>query len=179
LPSFKAISAGIPIFLCLSSLSASSQPPLRFPQVDAYTLAKTKVTLPEQLAAPYDLLLLSFDPDQVKQLEDWIGIAQSLENLHPVLRYYALPVSSRENLLFRWWQNSSDRSTFSDPEIWPWVVPLYVDRTKFEHDLQITDTHTVAILLTDKSGNVLWRYQGQNTAAARAQIERVISHQAG
>lgn len=142
----------------------------------AYSLAKSKVTLPTELAAPYDLLLLTFEPDQNAHLQIWIDMAQNLQHLNPNLRYYVLPVSNREIQLFRWWQNSSVRSAFSDPELWPWIVPLYVDRPRFEHDLNITDTHTVVALLTDRNGNVLWRVQGGNPTAARMQIERLLPH---
>ena len=152
-------------------LAASyAQTPVRFPAVTGYNLAKNKVALPGGLAGKQNLLVLSFDVSQSPEVDRWLTEAQSLEHLHENLRYYVLPVSGRENDLYRWWENSSMRGNYSDPQEWPWIVPLYVNEKSFRDALQITDDHHLVILLTDQQGSVLWRTSGQLTPEKRAAL---------
>lgn len=156
-------------------LAAShAQTPVRLPAVTAYNLAKNKVRLPGDLKGKLNLLVLSFDVSQSPEVDRWLREAQSLEHLHEDLRYYVLPVSGRENDLYRWWENSSMRGNYSDPQEWPWIVPLYVDEKQFRSELQIADEHQVVVLLTNQQGVVMWRTSGQLTqekqAALMAQI---------
>lgn len=156
-------------------LAAQSRPnPARFPTVTAYSLAKEKVTLPAGLTAARNLLLLSFDTADTPEIDRWISAAQSLTHLDTGLSYYLLPISQQKNPLYRWWDNSSMRSDFSDPQLWPRVVPLYINENRFRKQLQIPNGSQVVVLLTDRNGNVLWRASGapdqQKLASLRAQL---------
>jgi hypothetical protein len=150
--------------------AGQAQTPVRFPAVTAYSLAKTKITLPADLRGKQNLLVLSFDVSQSPEVDRWLREAQSLEHLHEDLRYYVLPVSGRENDLYRWWQNSSMRGNYSDPQEWPWIVPLYVNRKQFRSALQIADDRSVVVLLTNQQGDVLWRTNGKLTPAKQAAL---------
>jgi hypothetical protein len=148
---------------------------MRFPTVKAYSLAKAKVTLPAELKGKENLLVLSFDVSRGPEVDRWLREAESLERLHAGLRYYVLPVSGRENDLYRWWQNSSMRGSYNDPQEWPWIVPLYVNRKQFRSALQIAKDRTVVVLLTDQQGNVLWRTDGKLTQEKQAALNAAIS----
>jgi len=132
-----------------------------FPPISSYSLDKGKVTLPEGLAGQYNLLLISFEPEQQKQIETWMPLAQALQHTNFNFRWYRLPVSERENFIFRWWENSSMRSEETDPETWPWIVPLYVNKAEFRNALQIQNERNVVVMLVDKQGHVLWRASGE------------------
>lgn len=164
-------------FFSIAALPLSAQPntvAVHFPTVTAYSLTKTKVTLPAALTGEHNLLLLSFDADQTQEINDWVKEAQSLRRLNSTFSYYLLPVSQQKNLLYRWWDNSAMRDDFSDPQTWARIVPLYVNVKRFRQELQIPDDHEVVILLTDRAGNVLWRTTGpltqQKVAALQAQL---------
>ena len=150
------------------------QPPVHFPTVTSYSLTKAKVTLPAAFTGNRNLLLLSFDADQTTEINRWVTEAQSLSRLDSSLSYYLLPISQQKNPLYRWWDNSAMRSDFSDPQLWPRVVPLYVNENRFRRQLHIPSDRQVVILLTDRKGNVLWRASGpldaQKIAALRAQL---------
>lgn len=85
-----------------------------------------------------------------------------------------MPVSSRENIVFRWWDNSSMRSDETDPEMWPWIIPLYVDKDTFRRGLQISGKG-IALLLVNKQGSVLWRADGAITADKRASLIAAVA----
>lgn len=150
--------------------ASQAQTNIQFPPVTAYNLAKNKVTLPAGLKGKQNLLVLSFDVSQSHEVGRWITEAQSLERLHEDLQYYVLPVAGQENDLYRWWENSSMRGNYSDPQEWPWIVPLYVNEKQFRQTLQIPDDHDVVILLTNRQGQVLWRTNGPLTAQKKAAI---------
>lgn len=146
-----------------------------FPQVTAYNLNKSRLNLPADFAGQLDLLLISFQPEQRAQIETWMPLAQALQHTNFTLRWYRLPISNRENFIFRWWEDSSMRSDESDPETWPWIVPLYVDKNSFRHTLQIPTEHEIAVLLVDKQGRVLWRASGTLTPDKRTALTSTIA----
>jgi hypothetical protein len=149
--------------------------PALFPALIAYSLDKTKLNLPSDLAGQLNLLLISFQPEQQSQIDTWMPLAQAFQHTNFDFRWYRMPVSSRENFIFRWWDDSSMRSDETDPEAWPWIVPLYVNKDSFRRDLQIPTEHQVAVLLANKQGRILWRAEGPLTADKRASLSAAIA----
>jgi hypothetical protein len=141
-----------------------------FPPLTAYNLNKQKVRLPGGMAGATDLLLISFAAEQQKDLDSWLPAAQALQHTNFTFRYYELPVEGQENFVFRWWDTSSLKSEENDPESWPWVVPLFVDRGKLMHQLNISNAKQVVALLVDRQGRILWRDSGPMTPEKRASL---------
>jgi hypothetical protein len=151
-------------------LAAQTQKPAVFPSVTSYNLDKDKVTLPSGMQGQTDLLLISFAPEQQKDIDSWLPVAQALQHANFQFRWYELPISNRENFVFRWWQTSSIRSDHTDPETWPWIVPLFVDRHSFQQDLAIPNEKQVVALLVNRQGQILWRASGPMTPDKRASL---------
>ncbi|MGH9587967.1 MAG: hypothetical protein ACRD3F_13515 [Acidobacteriaceae bacterium] len=149
--------------------------PAAFPHITSYSLSKTKLNLPGDFAGKIDLLLISFQPEQLTQIRTWMTTAEGLQHTNFNFRWYQLPVSDPENFVFRWWNNSSMRSDDSDPETWPWIVPLYVDKNHFRHALQIRSERDVVVLLVNKQGNILWRAEGPITPEKRASLLAAVA----
>lgn len=151
----------------LIPIALASQPgaakPARFPDISSYNLAKARVNFPGGFAGQINLLLISFQPEQRKQIDSWMPVAQALQHTNFNFHWYQLPVSSSELWIFRWWDNASMRSDETDPETWPWIVPLYLDKDSFRHSLQIPGEKQISVLLVDRQGNVLWRAEGPMT----------------
>lgn len=141
-----------------------------FPNITAYSLDKQKVNLPGGLEGQLDLLLISFEPEQQKDIASWMAAAQALQHSSFQFRYYLMPVSGRENFVFRWWETASMRSDETDPVTWHWTIPLFVDRKQFLDDLQIPNEKQVVALLVDRQGRVLWRSSGPITRDKRASL---------
>lgn len=151
-------------------LAGQTQKPVVFPAVTAYSLDRQKIDLPSGFEGQLDLLMISFQQEQMKDLEVWLPVAQAIQHSNFNFRYYRMPVSSRENMLFRWWGMSSMRSDESDPETWHWIIPLYVDKDEFRKSLHISDEKQVVLLLVDRQGHILWRASGALTADKRASL---------
>ncbi len=160
------------------ALPASQGPELQkagLPSVTAENLAKYKVSFPEGMAGKLDLLLITFQREQQSQVDSWMPVAQGLQHSYYDLRYYILPVSGRENILSRWWDNASLRSDQTDPESWPWIVPLYLDKDAFRRSLQIPNEKRAVVLLVDRQGKVLWRGYGAETQANREALMAAVA----
>jgi hypothetical protein len=153
--------------------AGASQPPV-FPPVSAEALDKQRVDLPTGLEGQVNLLLLSFARDQANQVDTWTAEAQALQHTNFGFRAYRVPVAERENALFRWWANASLRSDETDPELWHWVVPLYVEKVRFRAQLGIADEKSVVALLVDRQGKILWRATGASSPGARAALAAAV-----
>jgi hypothetical protein len=160
--------------VAFASQSAAAKPAV-FPHLTSYNLAKDKLNFPGDFGGQLNLLLISFRPEQQNQIDSWMPVAEALQHIHSGLHWYQLPVSDRENFVFRWWNNSSLRSDDTDPARWPWIVPLYVDKTHFRHRLQIPTEHQISVLLVDKQGRVLWRSEGPMTPEQRDSLNRIVT----
>ncbi len=140
-----------------------------FPVLTAEALDRTPITLPAQFEGQLNLLLISWAPDQAGQVDSWTSVAQALQHASFGFRVYRMPVSGRENALYRWWDNSSLRSAELDPEMLHWTVPLYTDKPSLRRALGFPENeHSIAAALVDHAGHVLWRDQGASTDAGRA-----------
>lgn len=170
-----------PVILCallLPNTGASQRGaparPAVFPHLTSYSLNKAKLNLPQDFAGRLDLLLISFRPEQQNQIDTWMPVAQGLQHTNFDFRWYQLPVSDRENFVFRWWDNSSMRSDETDPESWPWIVPLYVDTNSFRRSLLIPTDRQICVLLVNRRGEVLWRAEGLMTPDKRDSLKAAV-----
>ena len=159
------------LFSALTPLGASQAPKQAlFPTVTGYNLNKDKVIFPSGMQGQTDLLLISFAPEQQSDIDSWLPAAQALQHSNFQFRWYEIPISNKENFIFRWWETSSLRSDQTDPETWPWIVPLFVDRHKFRQDLGIPNPKQVVALLVNRQGQILWRSSGPMTPDKRASL---------
>ena len=130
--------------------------PAALPAVSGYALDRTKVALPADFASPLNLLILLFQRDQEPQVDAW---AQAVRDVGG-MQVWLMPVSARENGVYRWWLNASFRSNLPAAQPRHFVLPVYVNKPQFLGALQVGSEKDVVVLLTDKAGKVLWRTSG-------------------
>ena len=150
----------VPCALAAPQNSPVSSPAV-LPRVTAYALDRAKVTLPTDFATPLNLLILSFQRDQQSVVDGWLP--QLTAGTAPSVQTWLLPVSAPENVLYRWWLNASLRSGLPASQPRRYTVPLYVNKAQFLRSLQVSSEQEVVLLLTDKTGHVLWRAVGPVT----------------
>lgn len=180
LPYYSKILARLALCALLLPVARANQngetlKPALFPALISYSLDRTKLNLPNDFAGQLNLLLISFQPEQQTQIDTWMPLAQAFQHTNFNFRWYRLPVASRENIVFRWWENSSMRSDETDPETWPWIVPLYVDKFDFRRSLEIPGEHEISVLLVNKQGRVYWRATGPLTPDKRASLTAALA----
>ena len=143
------------------------------PSVTAYALDRQKITLPQAFSSPLNMLILFFERDQQPVVDAWVPAVASVGDART--QTWLLPISQRENEIYRWWLNASYRGALTAYEPRHYTVPLYVDKAKFLQSLQISTEQNVAILLTDNSGRVLWRTAGPVTDGKKAELRAFLA----
>lgn len=161
--------------LSLASQQSDAANTAVFPAISTYSLDKAKINLPADFAGKANLLLISFAPEQAKDVDTWMPLAQALQHMNFEFRYYKLPVSNAENMLYRWWDSSSMRSVETDPETWHWIIPLYTNKELFRRSLSISSENEIAAALVDKNGRVLWKASGRLTPDKKAALTAAVS----
>jgi hypothetical protein len=170
------------LFLCfvllpISRASQQSGAPktAAFPSLTTYSLDKEKINLPADFEGKVNLLLISFAPEQSKDIETWMPAAQALQHMNFQFRYYRMPVSNQENMIYRWWDSSSLRSLETDPETWHWIIPLFTNKNEFRRALNIASEKEIVLLLVDKTGQVLWRSTGLLTEEKKSSLSNAVA----
>jgi hypothetical protein len=145
-----------------------------FPSVEANSLNKQRYLLPQDFGGQVNLVLISFAREQQTAVDSWLPAARQAEQQYADLRYYELPTTSKENLLYRWWFNSALRSNNADPALNGRILTLYVSKRHFLHTLDIPNEKQIAVLLVDRSGQVLWKTAGAYTASKAASMASAL-----
>jgi hypothetical protein len=148
----------------------SQTPQSVFPVVTAYALDKVKLTLPHDFQAPLNLLILSFQRDQQSVVDGWITAVPG-----PRVQTWWLPISARENGVYRWWLNASLRGSLAAAQPRHYTVPLYVNKPQFLKSLQISSEQDVVVLLSDQGGHVIWRTVGAEDDSKKAALSSFLS----
>ncbi len=146
-----------------------------FPALATYSLDKAKINLPAGFEGKVNLLLVSFEPEQTNEVATWMSVAQAIQHMNFQFRYYKMPVSNQENMIYRWWDSSSLRSVETDPETWHWIIPLYTNKDKFRSALNIPNEKEIVLLLVDKTGQVLWRTSGKITDEKKSSLTNAVA----
>lgn len=176
---FRLLSILALCFVILPVSRASQQgdasKPSVFPSISTYSLDKAKVNLPAEFEGKVNLVLISFEPEQSKDIETWMPLAQALQHMNFQFRYYKMPVSGPENMIYRWWDSSSLRGVETDPESWHWIIPLYLNKNDFRRSLNIPNEKEVVTALVDKDGQVIWQTSGRLTNDKKASLEAAVA----
>jgi hypothetical protein len=153
------------------ALAAPQTPSAVLPSVTAYALDRGKVTLPADFRSPLNMLILSFQRDQQSAVDGWFAVLAA----SPGVQTWLLPISPRENVLYRWWLNASLRGSQPASQPRRYTVPLYVNKGEFLRSLQITSEQEIVLLLTDKAGHVLWRTGGPINDSKKASLNSFLT----
>ena len=145
-----------------------------FPSVEANSLDKDRYLLPKDFGGQVNLVMISFAREQQAAVDTWLPAAKQAEEQHADLRYYELPTTSKENLLYRWWFNSALRSNNTDPALNGRILTLYVSKGAFLHALHIPNEKKIAVLLVNRTGQVLWATEGAYTPAKAASMAAAL-----
>ncbi|CAN5608924.1 hypothetical protein BH23BAC4_BH23BAC4_09200 [soil metagenome] len=145
------------------------------PEVTGKRLDGSEMVLPNDLPAPWNLLVISFTGEQDRLSDQWIALAEGIaENAEGRLASFELPLIGKGFRVFegliraslRW---QADRTGEAER-----TVPLYVDRKDFSKALGIKDRKTVHALLVDNTGTVHWRGSGPLVPEMIAELERKV-----
>lgn len=142
------------------SSPAASVSAAQFPTVKASNLEKRELSLPADFEGERNLLLIAFEREQQKNVDTWLHEMKRFEELDPGFRYYELPTIQRPIGWMRWFIDSGMRRGIPDRKARERTITLYLDKKPFCDALHITNQKKIYALLVDRSGQILWRSDG-------------------
>ncbi len=152
---------------------------MKFPEVEAISLARKKFQLPDDLEGEFNLVIVAFKQWHQDLVDTWIPSLQTLAYQHPQLRVYELPTMPRFNPVARYLIDSGMRGGIPDRAVRASTLCIYTDLDRFIRASDIPNLDTIQLFLLDQSGNVMWRGQGgfdqDRLNELAAEIDRVTS----
>lgn len=133
---------------------------MQFPQVAGSNLERRRFSLPGDLEGDFNLLFLAFWQRHQALVDSWMPLANRLQEQREDLVAYELPVIQSRSRLSQWFIDSGMRAGIPDRRIREHTITLYLDKAPFLDALDISDDHTIQILVVDRLGRVVWRTAG-------------------
>jgi hypothetical protein len=133
---------------------------MHFPQVTGSNLERRRFSLPGDLEGEFNLLILAFWQRHQTLVDSWMPLADRLQQQHKGLVAYELPVIQSRSRLSQWFIDGGMRAGIPDRRIREHTITLYLDKAPFLDALDISDDHTIQLLVVDRLGRVLWRTAG-------------------
>jgi len=133
---------------------------MRFPQVTGSNLLRRKVTLPNDLQGELNILFIAFYQWHQALVDSWVPMARQLEQSHPGVQFYEIPVIHKMNFLSQTFINEGMRAGIPNQTTRQKTITLYIDKNALRRALEIPNEDTIWVLVLDRQGNVLWRTEG-------------------
>ncbi len=135
----------------------------KFPNTHASNLSGSSFELPGDFEGTLNLLFIAFQQWQQNSVNTWLPLAEQLEQITPVLRYYELPVIRRMNIFAQAFIDAGMRAGIPNHDSRGRTITLYLEKDEFRRSLEISDEDAIQVLLVDRAGSVLWSAQGDFT----------------
>jgi hypothetical protein len=161
------------IALALSIGVETSMPiAAHFPNVSGSNLNGKAFTLPHDLAAPLNLVLVAYQRDQQAAVDTWHEAGARARQAGVAV--WEVPTLSRGSALFRGFIDGGMRRGIPDPNVRAATITLYIDKRAFNSALNVVGESTITVLLVRPSGEIVWRTTGPYTAEAGAALQAVL-----
>ena len=131
-----------------------------FPEVETSNLEGRKYSLPRDFESERNLVLIAFEREQQKDVDTWLHESTRFEQFDPALRIYELPTIARLDPFRRWFIDTGMRHGIPGRKARERTLTLYLDKNSFRQSLKIESEKQIYAMLVDRSGDVLWRSDG-------------------
>jgi len=145
-----------------------------FPTVSGESLNKRAISIPADLDAPFNLLLVAFYQRQQAEVDTWIPTARQIIADHANVEFYELPTISGGWGLMRGWVDGGMRSGIPDFGARERTVTVYTDTEKFRSLAGIDDPEKIWVGIVDRQGRVYWSARGPASEAMLAELREAV-----
>jgi hypothetical protein len=143
---------------------------VRFPSVSGSNLDRRRFHLPGDLDGELNWLILAFWQRHQGAVDTWMPLAKQLEERHPGLITYELPVIQSRSRVSQWFIDSGMRAGIPDRHVRSRTITLYIDKVPFLKALEIDSDDAIHSVIVSKSGEVLWRTPGPWSSESEADL---------
>lgn len=148
-----------------------------FPQVLARNLEGVDVELPDGFAGARNVVVVAFQRQHQGLVDSWVPWFEAQAAKDPGLRFYELPTIGRIWAPVRNFIDGGMAAAIRDPVILQRTLTIYGDVNRVTRPLGIDDRSTIALLLVDGSGHVLWQGHGGFDGAVATELEAVLAEE--
>jgi hypothetical protein len=146
-----------------------------FPHLQARNLEGLGVDLPGAFAGDRNLVAVAFRREHQSLVDSWVPWFDQHAAVDPGLRFYEVPTIGRIWAPVRKVIDGGMASAIRNPVILQRTLTVYGDVNRVTRPLGIEDRSTIALLLVDASGQVLWRGAGGFTTALAHDLETAMA----
>lgn len=149
---------------------------LVMPTVSGDNLDGETLTLPDDFAGTYNLVVMPFDREQQVRAADWVPLFQDLAQRHDAVAYYNVAALPDLAPAIRFMVTTGLNAAVQDPAIRQATVILYLEQQEaFVDALAVTDTETIQVFISNAAGEVLWRGAGDYNAALGDELSAALA----
>lgn len=144
------------------------------PKLSGRNLEDRRVTLPDDLTSDTNLLCIGYQRWHQTLIDGWTVPAQQLMREYQQLAVYELPVFESVYRLFRSFIDGGMRLGIPSKAVRETTITIYTNIRAFNQALAIPDTETIAVLLVDLKGRVLWQTRGSFEPEKFSELHQVV-----
>lgn len=140
---------------------AMNESPKSFPEIEARSLSGRTYRLPGDLEGDRNVLVVAFKRKQQEAVDGWLPALLRLETQIPGLRVYEVPTISSAWSPARWFIDGGMTRGIPDPDARARTLTTYTDVEPVLAALGLDGPETIAIVLVERSGRIVWRQSGR------------------
>jgi len=148
---------------------------LLFPRLSARDLEGRDLDLPSAFSLPLTVALIAFDRHQQTLVDSWMPWLEQQMTSHEGLAVVELPTIARRWAPFRPVIDGGMAASIKIPAILQRTWTIYGDVRKVTKPLNITTRSTIALVLVERGGAVLWQGSGPLREDTASQLEAVLA----
>jgi hypothetical protein len=146
-----------------------------FPQLLARNLEGLEVELPDAFVGHLNLVAIAFRREHQGLVDSWLPWFDQQTASHPDLRFYEVPTIGRVWAPVRNFIDGAMASAIREPVILQRTLTVYGDVSRVTTPLGIDDRSTIAVVLVDQSGHVLWLGHGRFSEPLAHDLEKAMA----
>lgn len=150
---------------------------MTFPTVNTQNLLREKRRFPDELEGRFNLILIGYERHHQDAMNTWFPLGEALEEENKDVRFYEMPVISDRNVFSRWFIDQGMRSGIPDEKTRARTYTLYLDKERFNRQLDIPNEREIHVLLVSQDGNVLWRTSGAYDESTGEEIRTIVAQE--
>lgn len=146
-----------------------------FPHIRARNLEGLDVDVPDGFLGDRNIVVIAFQRNHQDLVDSWVPWFEAQAVHDPGLRFYEIPTIGRIWAPVRNFIDGGMAAAIREPLILQRTLTIYGDVNRVTQPLDITDRSTIALVLVDGSGNILWRGARGFDPALASDLETVLA----
>ncbi len=146
-----------------------------FPHLQARSLEGQWLTLPDEFAGDLNCVVIAFHRHHQRLVNTWLPHLEAVAAATPGVCFYEMPTISRRWLPARWFIDGGMVQAIADQAARERTVTVYDRVSPIVEALGLDGTATIATVLVDRRGDVLWQCSGVFTHDAGAALDQAIA----